>query len=319
MLSSFRASVLSGSVSASGLRGFPRGLLGAAPVATPHVHAYGASEAPDGHSACEYVRGSLRRHALLSGRLFPGKVSSVVSLSSVKRTYSTSVSVSTSVLKSMATSSRGYASGRGGTYESAFRHREDGEFETTEFPEFPNARGGGSLNAPGEGDATNRTFAYLMVGASGISAAVGAKAVVGDVLAALAPPDEVLAAGILEVDIGSIPLGKTVILKWRGKPVFVRHRPADEIAACEAEDISQLRDPQRDSDRVQKPEWLIMLGICTHLGCVPIGDAGDYEGWFCPCHGSHYDKSGRIRKGPAPLNLEIPPYKFTSDTSIVIG
>jgi ubiquinol-cytochrome c reductase iron-sulfur subunit len=110
-----------------------------------------------------------------------------------------------------------------------------------------------------------------------------------------------------------------VIIKWRGKPVFIRHRTESEIKEAEDTKWESLRDPQADSDRVQKPEWLIMLGVCTHLGCVPIGEAGDFGGWFCPCHGSHYDISGRIRKGPAPLNLEIPAYDFPEDGKVVIG
>lgn len=97
--------------------------------------------------------------------------------------------------------------------------------------------------------------------------------------------------------------GKNLIVKWRGKPVFIRHRTADEIDEANAVDVKTLRDPETDTDRTQRPEWLVMLGVCTHLGCVPIGEAGDYGGWFCPCHGSHYDISGRIRRGPAPLNL----------------
>lgn len=130
-----------------------------------------------------------------------------------------------------------------------------------------------------------------------------------------------------------------MIIKWRGKPVFIRHRTPDEIKEANEVDWQSLRDPQPDSDRVQKPEWLVMLGmfrlridisyahilnfcfagVCTHLGCVPIGEAGDFGGWFCPCHGSHYDISGRVRKGPAPLNLEIPQYSFPSEETLVIG
>ena len=101
--------------------------------------------------------------------------------------------------------------------------------------------------------------------------------------------------------------------------MFIRHRTADEIKDAESVDINKLRDPQADSDRVQRPEWLIMLGVCTHLGCVPIGEAGDFGGWFCPCHGSHYDVSGRVRKGPAPLNLEVPAYSFPTDETVIIG
>ena len=108
-------------------------------------------------------------------------------------------------------------------------------------------------------------------------------------------------------------------VKWRGKPVFIRHRTADEIASSEAVSLDELRDPETDASRVESAEWLVVMGICTHLGCVPIANAGDYGGWFCPCHGSHYDVSGRIRKGPAPLNLEIPPYKFTGDANLLVG
>ena len=131
---------------------------------------------------------------------------------------------------------------------------------------------------------------------------------------------DVLAMAKVEVDIGTIPEGKNVIIKWRGKPVFIRHRTADdEIKEAEDIDWKSLRDPQPDEERVKKPEWLIMLGVCTHLGCVPIGEAGDFGGWFCPCHGSHYDISGRVRKGPAPLNLEVPEYDFPEDGALVIG
>lgn len=165
---------------------------------------------------------------------------------------------------------------------------------------------------------------------------------------------DVLAMAKVEVDLNAIPEGKNVIIKWRGKPVFIRHRTADEIDEANKVDVASLRDPQADEDRVQKPEWLVMLGtiilvhpeatearctagapkrlgdiltdpfmpdagVCTHLGCVPIGEAGDYGGWFCPCHGSHYDISGRIRRGPAPLNLEIPAYDFPEEDKLVIG
>jgi ubiquinol-cytochrome c reductase iron-sulfur subunit len=150
---------------------------------------------------------------------------------------------------------------------------------------------------------------------------------------------DVLAQAKVEIDLAAIPEGKNVraaphltpptaspklttpqvIIKWRGKPVFIRHRTESEIKEAEDTKWESLRDPQSDSDRVQKPEWLIMLGVCTHLGCVPIGEAGDFGGWFCPCHGSHYDISGRIRKGPAPLNLEIPAYDFPEEGTVVIG
>ena len=138
------------------------------------------------------------------------------------------------------------------------------------------------------------------------------------------PAADTLALSTTDVDISAIAPGQSVTVVWRGRPVFVRRRTPEEIAAAEAVDVAELRDPQKDSERVTKPEWLILVGVCTHLGCVPLGQKpadprGDFGGWFCPCHGSHYDTSGRIRKGPAPRNLAVPPYQFTSDTIVRIG
>ncbi|KNC96687.1 cytochrome b-c1 complex subunit Rieske, mitochondrial [Spizellomyces punctatus DAOM BR117] len=169
-------------------------------------------------------------------------------------------------------------------------------------------------------DIAHRNFAYFMIGTYSFIGAAAAKNIVTDYLVHFAASADVLALAKVEVDMASIPEGKNVIIKWRGKPVFIRHRTADEIAEANSVSLSELRDPETDADRTKKPEWLVMLGVCTHLGCVPIGEAGEYGGWFCPCHGSHYDISGRIRKGPAPLNLEIPAYEFNeSDGKIVIG
>ena len=106
---------------------------------------------------------------------------------------------------------------------------------------------------------------------------------------------------------------------WRGKPVFIRRRTQEEINKALDVNLSELKDPEDDAKRTKKPEWLVMIGVCTHLGCVPLGNKGDYNGWFCPCHGSHYDTSGRIRKGPAPTNLEIPKYEFVDNNTIKIG
>jgi len=127
---------------------------------------------------------------------------------------------------------------------------------------------------------------------------------------------DVLAMAKVEVSLSAIPEGKNVVIKWRGKPVFIRHRTPDEIEEANAVKVESLRDPQTDAERVKQPEWLVMVGVCTHLGCVPVGEAGDYGGWFCPCHGSHYDISGRVRRGPAPLNLEIPEYEYVSSAII---
>ncbi|KAL8694841.1 MAG: hypothetical protein Q9218_000600 [Villophora microphyllina] len=168
-------------------------------------------------------------------------------------------------------------------------------------------------------EANNKVFSYFMVGSMGLLSAAAAKATVQDFLVNMSASADVLAQAKVEIDLKAIPEGKNVIIKWRGKPVFIRHRTEDEIKEAEDTKWETLRDPQPDSDRVKKPEWLIMLGVCTHLGCVPIGESGDFGGWFCPCHGSHYDISGRARKGPAPLNLEVPAYEFPQEDSVVIG
>lgn len=150
-------------------------------------------------------------------------------------------------------------------------------------------------------------------------AAVGAAAVAWPLINQMSPDASTLALASTEVDIGAIPEGQIVTIKWRGKPVFISHRTAEEIKAAQNVNLSELRDPQTDAQRVKKPEWLIVIGVCTHLGCIPLGHQGDYGGWFCPCHGSVYDTSGRIRKGPAPLNLVVPEYAFLSDTKVKIG
>ncbi|HEX4889754.1 MAG TPA: ubiquinol-cytochrome c reductase iron-sulfur subunit [Alphaproteobacteria bacterium] len=163
---------------------------------------------------------------------------------------------------------------------------------------------------------TRRDFLYIATGTVG---AVGAGALAWPFIHQLNPDASVKALASIEVDISAIGEGAAVTVTWRGKPVFIRHRTAAEISAAGEVKIEELRDPQADKDRVQKPEWLIMVGVCTHLGCVPLGQQGDFGGWFCPCHGSHYDTSGRIRKGPAPNNLAIPEYVFLDDGRVKIG
>ena len=155
-------------------------------------------------------------------------------------------------------------------------------------------------------------------------AGLGAAAVAWPLIDHMNPAADTLALANIEVDVSKIAEGQSITVKWRGKPVFIRHRTADEVARANATDMADLRDPEADKDRAQKPELLVLVGVCTHLGCVPLGQKsgevrGEYDGWFCPCHGSHYDTSGRIRKGPAPTNLEVPPYTFLSDSVIRIG
>ena len=170
-------------------------------------------------------------------------------------------------------------------------------------------------------DGARRDFLFLTAGAM---AAVGAGSVAWPFIDQMNPAQDTLAVSTTEVDIGPVAVGQAITVMWRGKPVFIRHRTAEEISAATSVDVASLRDKQDDGARVQKAEWLIAIGVCTHLGCIPLGQKsgepkGDFGGWFCPCHGSHYDTSGRVRKGPAPKNLEIPTYTFATDTLVRIG
>jgi ubiquinol-cytochrome c reductase iron-sulfur subunit len=170
-----------------------------------------------------------------------------------------------------------------------------------------------------EDGATRRDF--IMLSATAM-AGLGGAISLWPFVHSMNPAADTLALASTEVDLSPIVEGQEVKVMWRGKPVFIRHRTAAEIEAARKDDTAELKDPATDESRVKKgkEQWLVMLGVCTHLGCVPLGNAqGDYKGWFCPCHGSHYDTSGRIRKGPAPKNLHVPDYDFTSDTNIVIG
>ncbi len=182
---------------------------------------------------------------------------------------------------------------------------------------------------------TRRDFLYI---ATGAVTAVGAAAVLWPFIDQMNPDASVQALASIEVDITSVEVGQSLTVMWRGKPVFIRHRTEAEIEEANAVPIGDLPDPiarnanlpadaeATDANRVfatgeaePRLEWLLMVGVCTHLGCVPLGEQGDYDGWFCPCHGSHYDSAGRIRKGPAPRNLDVPEYEFVSDTLIRVG
>jgi len=165
----------------------------------------------------------------------------------------------------------------------------------------------------------SKGYRYMILGGGAVGAAYFAQKLVRGAIGSLNISQDILALGKTEIDLAEVPEGKTMSFKWRGKPLFVRHRTQQEIDTETSVDLSKLRDPQHDADRAQRPEWLVVLGICTHLGCIPLADAGNYGGYFCPCHGSHYDGSGRIRKGPAPLNLEVPFYTFTDDNRMIIG
>jgi len=172
-------------------------------------------------------------------------------------------------------------------------------------------------------DPSKRDFLKLVAGAGAL---IGAGAIAWPLVDSMNPSKDVLAASSTELDISPIVEGMGITVVWRGKPIFVRHRTAQEIKEAQDVPLAQLTDPMADSARV-KPDhaqWIVLIGICTHLGCIPVGNKptenrGDFGGWFCPCHGSQYDTSGRVRHGPAPLNLALPPYAFMTDTKIKIG
>ena len=181
-----------------------------------------------------------------------------------------------------------------------------------------------------EAEGTRRDFLYIATGAVG---AVGVAAVAWPFIDQMNPSASVLALSTAEFDLSPIEVGQSITVKWRGNPVFIRHRTEKEIAESKATPMADLKDPvarnvnapvgsdASDINRVVdgKENIIVMMAICTHLGCVPVGEAGDFDGWFCPCHGSHYDTSGRIRSGPAPRNLDVPPYKYITDTKILVG
>lgn len=171
----------------------------------------------------------------------------------------------------------------------------------------------------GESAASRSAFTYMLVGGGTVTGIYAAKTIVTEFVSSMSASADVLALAKIEIKTDEIPEGKSVTFKWRGKPLFVRHRTDEEIATEGSVDVASLRDPETDAQRCENPKWLIVLGVCTHLGCVPIADAGDYGGYYCPCHGSHYDTAGRIRKGPAPLNLEIPAYSFPEEGLLIVG
>ncbi len=186
-----------------------------------------------------------------------------------------------------------------------------------------------STEAQTQDEPTRRDFLFIATAAMG---AVGVGGLAWPFIAQMNPDASALALSTSEVDIGSMQPGEQVSVMWRGKPVFIRYRTEEEIAEAEAVDVSDLPDqsarldvdpdaPATNEARsvAENPAMILMLGVCTHLGCIPLSEAGDFGGWFCPCHGSHYDTAGRIRRGPAPENLPIPQYEFISDTTIRIG
>ncbi|WP_108862295.1 ubiquinol-cytochrome c reductase iron-sulfur subunit [Ruegeria sp. Alg231-54] len=170
-------------------------------------------------------------------------------------------------------------------------------------------------------DESRRDFLYYAT-TSAVVVATGAA--IWPLINSMNPSADVSAQAVVDVDLEGVGPGTRITVKWKGKPVFIDHRTTERIELAQEDDTVPMIDPEPDAARVQRPEWLVVVGVCTHLGCIPLGQGGsepvgDWDGWFCPCHGSHYDTSGRIRKGPAPRNLDVPPYEFTSDTRIKIG
>ncbi|XP_053603702.1 cytochrome b-c1 complex subunit Rieske, mitochondrial [Plodia interpunctella] len=163
-----------------------------------------------------------------------------------------------------------------------------------------------------------QSFTYLIAGAGGVAGAYAAKSIVTQFVSSMSAAADVLALATIEIKLAEIPEGKSMTFKWRGKPLFIRHRTDKEVSTEKAVPLEALRDPEADDQRTKDPKWLVVIGVCTHLGCVPLANAGDFGGYYCPCHGSHYDASGRIRKGPAPLNLEVPPHSF-GDGVLIVG
>ncbi len=170
--------------------------------------------------------------------------------------------------------------------------------------------------------ASRRDFLYVATATTGL---VGAGAAIWPLIDSLNPSADVLSLSNIEVDISGVAPGTRITLKWQGRPIFIDHRTEERIALARADDDNvNLIDPATDAERAQRAEWLVVIGVCTHLGCIPLGQSegdpvGQYGGWYCVCHGSIYDTAGRVRRGPAPRNLDLPPYAFTSDTVLQIG
>ncbi|KAH9503005.1 Cytochrome b-c1 complex subunit Rieske, mitochondrial [Bulinus truncatus] len=207
----------------------------------------------------------------------------------------------------------------GGYYYSAIQTRHaHTDLKVPDFSEYRRDQTKVHNSRTADSDVERKLTSYLIVGAGAVTCVYSAKAIIRGLVSNLSFAADALAISKVEVKLDDIPEGRNVTVTWRGKPLFVKHRTDEEIEREAAVDLSTLRDPQLDADRAINPKFLILVGVCTHLGCIPIANTGDFPGgYFCPCHGSHYDASGRIRKGPAPLNLEVPNYEYITDTTVV--
>ena len=175
------------------------------------------------------------------------------------------------------------------------------------------------MTAISTAEPTRRDFLYIATATAG---ALGAAATLAPLIGQMNPDASTIAAGApVDVDLAPIQSGQIIKVFWRSKPIFIFNRTANDIKLAQEVDWRALPDPAPDAARVKAghEQWLVLIGICTHLGCIPLPHLGNYDGWFCPCHGSQYDSAGRIRQGPAPLNLALPPYQFLSDSKIRIG
>ncbi|XP_022920267.1 cytochrome b-c1 complex subunit Rieske, mitochondrial [Onthophagus taurus] len=253
---------------------------------------------------------------IVASTITPASAAAVLPKREVTKTPITLLT-SYSLSQSLPTGNVSIRSGPGVTTQVRFAHT-----DAVACPDFSEYRRDSTKNPnvkSAQSEEVRKNFTYMIVGGTSVAAAYASKAVVTQFISTMAASADVLALAKIEIKLADIPEGKSVTFKWRGKPLFIRHRTADEIAQERSVQVGTLRDPQHDHERTIRPEWLVVLGVCTHLGCVPIANAGDFGGYYCPCHGSHYDASGRIRKGPAPLNLEVPTHVYPDDSTLVVG
>ncbi|KAG5888744.1 hypothetical protein JTB14_032018 [Gonioctena quinquepunctata] len=195
------------------------------------------------------------------------------------------------------------------------------DIKTPDFSKYRRDSVASPTDNTSKSEDSRKTFSYFMSTAYSVLLLYTMKETIYGLVSFMAPSADVLAMAKIEIKLDDIPEGKHATFKWRGKPLFIKHRTPEEIRVVRAVPLASLRDPQDDADRTKVPNFLVVIGVCTHLGCVPIADSGDFGpgGYYCPCHGSHFDASGRVRKGPAPLNLAVPEYSFSGDNTLIVG
>ncbi|CAD1477553.1 unnamed protein product [Heterotrigona itama] len=259
----------------------------------------------------------LKSTTVISNGLQPVIGTGVVLKSKIVTKPAVSRLVSESLQETLITGSLRVSSGIGASLLATQRRLAHTDIQWPDFTDYRHNAVKDPTTKSKESAESRKSFAYIATATTAVCTIYSTKTIVHDLVSYLSASADVLALAKIEVKLDSIPEGKNAVFKWRGKPLFVRHRTQKEIDTESQVNVSSLRDPQADTERVKKSEWLVVLGVCTHLGCVPIANAGDFGGYYCPCHGSHYDASGRIRKGPAPLNLEVPPHEFEGGILVV--